>query len=146
MKKTQKSYNWVLLCKICFVSDHTLSRKGIFTPNGQRKMGGNTFQNIRWNFMMEFLKLALSMSSIKYVVDKLNNRFTVYCHFMLADFLSQGMNFACLPILLMKVTYEISYLIILFFGLFINQFPVKEDILLLKLCKLWNTSVIHSLI
>ena len=126
-----------ILCCLNFPFHPEKDQKENFSPCDQHKMAGHTFQKIKCKLKIKFWKLALSMSSIKYVVDKLNNRFTVYCHFM---------NFACLPILLMKVTYEISYLIILFFGLFINQFPVKEDILLLKLCKLWNTSVIHSLI
>ena len=34
---------------------------------------------------MKFWKLAFSMNSMKYVVDKLNNRFTVSKHFVLAD-------------------------------------------------------------
>ena len=49
----------------------------------------------RWNFGS--LKLALSKSSMKYVVDKLNNSFTVSGHFVLADKLSLTGRQVCLP-------------------------------------------------
>ena len=47
--------------------------------------------------MLKFWKLALSMSSMKYVEDKLNNSFTVSGHFVLADKLSLTGRQVCLP-------------------------------------------------
>ena len=41
--------------------------------------------NIKCKFVTRFWKLVLPMSTRKYVVDKLNNRFTVSKHFVLAD-------------------------------------------------------------
>ena len=47
--------------------------------------------------MIKFWKLALTMSSIKYVVDKLNNSFTVSGCFTLGDKLSlKGREFCLL--------------------------------------------------
>ena len=43
----------------------------------QRKMAGETFPNIRRKFMLRFGKLAPSRSAMKYMVDKLRNRFSV---------------------------------------------------------------------
>ena len=45
---------------------------------------------------MKFWKLAFSMNSTKYVVDKLNNRFTVCRHFVLANKLSLTLKEFCL--------------------------------------------------
>ena len=60
--------------------------------------------------MIKFWKPTLSTSPMKYVVDRLNNNFTVSGHFVLADKLSfTGREFfAFFPILMMKVKYEIK--------------------------------------
>ena len=55
---------------------------------GWHKMAGHTFQKIKWKLKIKFWKLVPSMSSMKYVVDKLHNRFTVSSHFVLTDKLS----------------------------------------------------------
>ena len=75
-------------------------------------MAGHTFPKIKCKLKIKFWKLVLSMSSMKYAVDKLHNRFTVSSHFVLTDKLSlTGREFcllAHLPILMMKVKYEIK--------------------------------------
>ena len=49
---------------------------------------GNTFQNIRSKLIMKFWMHAIFMSSMKYMVDKLNKKFKVFSHFVLAYKLS----------------------------------------------------------
>ena len=57
--------------------------------------------------MMTFWKLVLTMSSMKYVVDKLNNSLTVCGYFMLAHKLSPtGREFCPLSIPMIKVKYQ----------------------------------------
>ena len=100
-------------------------QKENFSPCGRHKMAGNTFQKIKCKLKIKFWKLVLSMSSMKYAVDKLHNRFTVSSHFVLTDKLSlTGREFcllAHLPILMMKVKYEIKQIRTILF-LYILEF------------------------
>ena len=71
-------------------------QEGELFPCCQRKMAGNTFKKLRCKFIMKFWKLALSMSSMRYVLGKFNNRLTVSSHFVLADNFSLTMRKFCL--------------------------------------------------
>ena len=77
-----------ILCCLNFPFHPEKDQKENFSPCDQHKMAGHTFQKIKCKLKIEFWKLVLSMSSIKYVVDKLHNRFTVSSHFVLTDKLS----------------------------------------------------------
>ena len=90
--KNTKTLYLIASWKFCFVSDLTFimrrRKKGKFSPSGQHKVAGNSFQNFRCQLWWNFGSLALSMYSMKCVVDKLNNSFTVSGHFVLADKIS----------------------------------------------------------
>ena len=100
IEKYKKNWYWTVVCKFCFVSDLTfiMRRSEKFSFSGQHKMAGNTIREIRCKFWWNFgsLKLALSKSSMKYVVAKLNNSLTVSGHFVLADKLSLTWREFCL--------------------------------------------------
>ena len=88
--RIQKLYIWwhhanFALYQISLSSWEGARRKNFIPP-----VAGNTFQNIRcqlwWNFGS--LPSPCTTWSWKYVVDKLNNSFTVSGHFVFADKLS----------------------------------------------------------
>ena len=119
----------MILCKYCIVSVLPFilrrTKRETFLPVACTKWLDTPSKKSKAKLKIKFWKLVLSMSSIKYAVDKLHNRFTVSSHFVLTDKLSlTGREFcllAHLPILMMKVKYEIKQICTILF-LYVLEF------------------------
>ena len=85
----------ILLC-IIFYFHHEKKQEGKIFSLWSAQDGWKHLPKHLMQVMMKFLKLSLSMSSMKYVVDKLNNSVTVSGHFMLSYKLSLTMREFCL--------------------------------------------------
>ena len=64
---------------------HEKEQEGKIFSNWSAQDGWKHLPKHQMQVMMTFWKLVLTMSSMKYVVDKLNNSLTVCGYFMLAD-------------------------------------------------------------
>ena len=88
MEKYKKSiFNSIMQILLCIIShfQHEKEQGVKIFSFWSAQDGWKHFPKHQMQVMKKFWKLAISKSSMKYVIGKLNNSFTVSRHFMLVD-------------------------------------------------------------